>query len=923
MKKTIFFLLLLFCIPFSIFGITGDGSFGSPYSGPLTTNMTWSGTVYVNGDVTVDGFTLTISPGAIIVFLTTGSDIIITGTGVLTASGSVGSMIRFTADFNNNGIYGESGEKWGHISFQNMTAGFTGASIINYCIVEYGQKNSALFNVESQGGGIQTTYTYLTISNSIIRNNNAGFGGGIMVNSNANPIISNCIISNNIATVTGGGLLIYQNQLTRVENCIIMNNTCLGEGGGGGVFVGDLSTGVTFYNCVIVSNISSWNYGNNIRLYENAGSTRPKFYNTIVWGNINSIYYSSNQNPLANDFNNCAIQGYTTGYTNCLNLSGTNTDPTGPNFYNVTAGSEDYRINFISPCRDAGISSGAPLTDYLGNGRIGPYDIGAYEVQYSRWTGATSTDWTTGTNWVAGVTPSTGTGDVIIPANLAIYPTLNPGPTFTINTGKFLILEPATAATFNNLTNDGTIRLMSDASGIASLIMSRYFHSGIEEIQLFVTGGGSTGTYKWHYISSPVSSLATSVFTGTTSDLAQYLESRISNDQNIGWVASDGWIYLPLPSQSGGPTFSSLAVGHGYNHYFGSDHTYTFGGLINSGDINNIPLDYNSGGGTEFSNAQGFNLLGNPFSSCLDWSQIDHTLNASISQAIYFNKSGSFASWNNGIGTNGGTGTIPPMQGFFVKTYATGTSITLPSSARVHNISQIRYKKGLEIIPLVRLKLEDQSNNDDAVVRFDDKATAGVDNAFDALKFSKSGTSIWTSIGGVDFSINGLPFPETIVEIPVTVNSTAAGNLKISGIQIYGLDNYKVTLTDNVNNLTIDLKTTPFLTFDAPGGIVAGRFVLKVGTVATAIKETSINDKPFNIYSSNGIVNIQTLGDSWNGKSGGIKVLDMTGRVVTTDDNVLFSKDEIRQISARTENGIYLVEIKSGVMRYVGKVVIR
>ena len=78
MKKIFFFLLLLFCIPFSIFGITGLGTFASPYSGPLTSNMTWTGTVYVNGDVTVDGFTLTISPGAIIVFLTPGADLIIT-----------------------------------------------------------------------------------------------------------------------------------------------------------------------------------------------------------------------------------------------------------------------------------------------------------------------------------------------------------------------------------------------------------------------------------------------------------------------------------------------------------------------------------------------------------------------------------------------------------------------------------------------------------------------------------------------------------------------------------------------------------------------------------------------------------------------------------------------------------------------------
>jgi hypothetical protein len=53
MKKILLSLLILLCIPFSIFGINGDGSFATPYNGPLTANMTWSGTVYVNGDVTL------------------------------------------------------------------------------------------------------------------------------------------------------------------------------------------------------------------------------------------------------------------------------------------------------------------------------------------------------------------------------------------------------------------------------------------------------------------------------------------------------------------------------------------------------------------------------------------------------------------------------------------------------------------------------------------------------------------------------------------------------------------------------------------------------------------------------------------------------------------------------------------------------
>jgi hypothetical protein len=296
----------------------------------------------------------------------------------------------------------------------------------------------------------------------------------------------------------------------------------------------------------------------------------------------------------------------------------------------------------------------------------------------------------------------------------------------------------------------------------------------------------------------------------------------------------------------------------------------------------------------------------------------------SISHAIYFNKSGTVASWINGVGSNGGTATIPPMQGFFMKAYASGKSVDLPASARVHSSTQTRYK-GFSIIPLVRLKLENQTDSDDAVARFDDKATTGVDNEYDAYKFSKTGgaVSIWTSTGGVDFSINGLPFPETSVEIPVAIYSNAAGNLIISGSQIDGLDNYKVSLTDKLNNFTIDLRTVPSYTFSAAKGITTGQLVLKINSLMTAVPEVISAKTEFNIFSGNGILNIQTLGDSWNGVKGEVKIFDITGKLMIVDKNNEFSKGDIKQIPFNSHNGVYLVEITAGVKRYVAKVVVR
>jgi hypothetical protein len=932
MKKIFLSLLVVLCIPFSIFGINGNGTFGSPYNGPLTSNMTWNGTVYINGNVSVNGFTLTISPGAIIVFLASGSNLITTGNGVLNASGLSSSMIRFTADFNNNGIYGEPGERWGHISFESM--GSAGASLINNCIIEYGDvSNTSLPN--QYGGGIHTSFTNLTISNCIIRNNKAGWGGGIFVNKNASPTITNCSIQNNTSISSGGGLYIWSNSASIITNCLIFSNASTVGGGGGGIFLGDLCGNVRIINCTIVNNTSNA-AGKNIHLYINTNPGKPSFINCVVWNPANSIAYSG-QTPAPSDFVNCAVQSPSyLLYTNWVPLNSSNTEPDGPNF-NQTNGT-DWSIKYISPCRDAGTSSGAPATDYLGNGRVYNYDIGAYELQYSRWTGASGTDWANPSNWQANVDPSSGSGDVYIPTNkTGDYPISDPSQNFTIGAGKFMILEPATQATLGTLTNNGTLKLNGSVAGPASLILTSYIKGSgaTEEIQLFLTGGGTKTTRKWHYISSPVTSLAVSTFSpSVTLDLAQWIEPRPVTSFLQGWVAFDGYDYST--GLLGGPTFSNLDPGKAYDYYKNADYTFTFGGQLNTNDVT-ANLSYTSGNDGLY----GLNLVGNPFSSGLDWDYIvANSFPPNTTKSLYFTRNNVLCSYIDGVGVPSDVnGIIPPMQGFFSKTYSAGNSIVLAAAARTQSNIHATYKrlqviskglntdtKGVQIIPLVRLLLTDDTLSDETVVRFNNLAKSSFDYDYDALKLflSPDVASIYSSMSGVIYAINGLPFPAPSVEIPITINiATVSSSKTITALQVQGLDNYDVTLTDNSTGYVANLKTSPSITFSADKGNIAGRFVLKIGTLSTGIENPSITSGKFNIYSTYNNINIKTLADDWDGKSGSVRIMDLSGKTKNEYQNIEFSKNSLIQVAAPEVKGIYIIEIKSGIRKYVGKVIIK
>lgn len=933
-------LLAIFCLPaYGYSQFTGSGTFGDPYSGgTLTGGSTWatgSSPIYVAGDLTIGtpalSGHLTIEPGVTIVFLGNAIDIRITGLGQITADGTASNRIRFTADHDNDGNYGESGERWGHISFQSM--GAAGASLFDNCIIEYGDVSSTSLtpnNPERYGGAIHADFSNLTISNCELRYNSAGWGGGIFVGFGKNPTISNCHIHNNVATVAGGGLYLWTDSYSTISNSIISYNSSTGTGGGGGLFIGGQAKDVRIINSLITNNSSaSQSTGHNIRFNNNTNNPKPKLINSIVWLPSNSIVYLSGGTASSTDFEYCAILTPPIAYNNTMSISSVNNATTGPNF--VATDGSNYSTTFFSPLRDAGVNTFTgvtiPANDITGNPTVFTKDIGPYEYQYSRWkTDAGSTDWATASNWEASLVPGS-TSDIVIPAGASLYPTGSSPVNVTVGAGKYFIMEAGSRATVNNLTNGGILRLLANSTAFSSLIATSYARSGIgtEEIQVFLSGGGNIDddNFKWHYISSPVASLPTNIFTGTTLDLAQFVESRPTISLRQGWVAFDGYIYST--GGMGGPTFNNLTTatnGKGYNYFHLSDLTYTFSGLLNTTSVT-APLGFSNNGGLS-----GYNLLGNPFLSGLDWNYIinDPGFPLNTTKGLYFTRDNVMCSYISGVGVPGDvTGIIPPMQGFFSKTYTTGNSIIIPVEARTHDNIHPRYKGSGTIIPLVRLALTGTDITDEAVVRFDEAAKSTLDNDFDAEKFFilETKTYIYTILGAVKYTINGLPFPETTLEIPVVANVISDGSHTINASQLQGLDNYRVTLVDQQENITTDLRVNPLYSFTASKGKIENRFVLIISELISSSENIDANSGDFKIFTHNGFISVTLENDLWDGKSGTINLVDLTGRTLRQVNGIEFRTGSPVLVASPEQKGVYLVQIRSGIQRFTGKVLVK
>lgn len=503
------------------------------------------------------------------------------------------------------------------------------------------------------------------------------------------------------------------------------------------------------------------------------------------------------------------------------------------------------------------------------------------------------------------------------------------GGDLTIESGGTFTLNPNTAATISSITNNGSLILESNSNeaGVASLKHDGYAGSGTNQVKLYLSGGTTPGgIFIWHYVAVPFSGVAATTFGSL--DLAQYIESlATSTDNSQGWVAYDGYQYYSNSYLSN--TFSTLELGKGYNYYSASGATFSLSGSINIGSV----TKYLTQTGT--SSYQGFNLMGNPFSSCIDWDRLvaDGNLR-SINNAIYFTLKDKVASYVSGIGSDGGTGFIPPLQGFFVQANASNGRLIMPPTTRAHKFDQLRYKKADEAsyissdtISYVRIKLQNSVDSTDLVVRFNKKASISFDPALDAYEFSKKSgdINVWSTVNDVDYSINGLPFPYSKIEIPLGINQVKDGTLRLSASEIRLLDSYSVSLKDITTNTTIDLNKGEILTFNTKAGITENRFILSIANLTTDVPEINAPEKKFRIYSSYGNLNILSLSEEFSNLPGSVTIYDLTGRKVLQVNNLQWNGSrDLKQLAVNpSEKGLFIVEVKSGNKKYVEKVNIR
>ena len=199
-----------------------------------------------------------------------------------------------------------------------------------------------------------------------------------------------------------------------------------------------------------------------------------------------------------------------------------------------------------------------------------------------------SGEWTTNGNWNTGSAPASD-AQVVIDGDITINSSVSAG-NITINSGKSLTVNAGKQLTVTSgIVNNGTLLLKSDATATATLIDSYTEPTITATVQQHVTSGRN-----W-YMSAPINAAGYGAL--NKGSVVEWNEGTKHWDDVTSGTLTPGKGYIQVSASSTG--------------------TIDFTGTTNSGPTTPIALTYNG------VSQAGFNLVGNPYPSYLDWTLVN------------------------------------------------------------------------------------------------------------------------------------------------------------------------------------------------------------------------------------------------------------------------------------------------------------
>jgi len=556
------------------------------------------------------------------------------------------------------------------------------------------------------------------------------------------------------------------------------------------------------------------------------------------------------------------------------------------------------------------------------------------EEAINRWTGTTSTDWNTASNWSAGHAP-TSTENAVLEDVETNDPVISTG-TFSCNS---LVIDPGACLTVESagtLDVDDLIIINSTGLSNTGSLINRGTVTATVLFNRFLRAEDNMGSR--HFFSSPVSGMTISSFFSENINLGELWE----------WDETDAsWPHV---------VSGELLSGKGYNlaQTTGSLGEYSFIGSVASsasfiatapylsthisrtssfdyGYLNPNPIWAddrsweNYGGG-------GWNLMGNPFTSAMSASAFITANNGLFDpnyKALYVydgeNDVYQYAAASvPGYPQSGDFGNfVQAGQGFFVLALYNGATFTFNSSIQVHQPTVAMLKSTTtsdDPWPGLQLRLQYGEKERETTIVFNDAMTTGSDPGYDIGLFSTNpDVEIYTALAAGDNSVNFArqALPATVAEnfvIPVGIDTKNGGEVIFSAYTV-PLGTKKFWLEDRVAGVFTDLMTKSYTVTLPANTFGTGRFfILASANTPTGIDDPDALIPDLRIWTSAG--NIIVKGDL--SEKSFCQIYDIQGKIVFESP---LHDGEINIIEMPGNyHGVYIVKVVDGIKVVTQKV---
>ena len=452
------------------------------------------------------------------------------------------------------------------------------------------------------------------------------------------------------------------------------------------------------------------------------------------------------------------------------------------------------------------------------------------------------------------------------------------GRNLAVADGSLLAIAPTSNLTvsgeINNTVGKSGFVLQSDVAGSASLMHNT--NNVQATVKRYINGAKEA----WHFISSPVADqpisgdwLPPGNYGDTTkTGIGTGYDLYLWNEPNSCWIYKLN-LSSPINWFNVHPG-SNFSKGRGYLYSCEAlNPTKEFAGNLNNGTIT-YPLTINS----KVDTLKGFNLIGNPYPSSIDWQATSGWARSNLvgnsvdgyNMWIWNPAANNYGVFNSasGKGTNFVTRYIASMQGFYVQASNAG-DLSMDNNVRVHEGAGDwkSAKINPEILSVVVQSEADQSFDEAQLLFGYETNKSGARKRFSDVL---TAPSLYMQSEGENLSVRYLTDTTDNPKVLVMFKAGINGNYTFKCN--FDFDRFEtVMLEDRQTNTMQNLKVNNTYSFKASKSDYAKRFVLYFSSV----KNLSEKELPARVFTNN----IQLIVDlTLVSKETAVFVYDIMGR---------------------------------------------